>query len=157
MKQKINIPHEVISDLNKYAQNIAKNMAIAVRDDISKHYEYLIDAFYTEYIPEYYARVHGLYNSYRKYYKNSHGSIYYGGIEISDTKMNDDNYKASKATVLSSFLGGYHGLISQNIRINVEPENDIKDYRDEIIYNISRYNKAAIKKARKDSYLILKF
>lgn len=156
-KQKIIIPPEVIADLNKYAKNVAKNMAIAVKEDIAKRYVYLIDTFYTEYTPEYYVRVHGLYNSFKKFYKNLHNSVFYGGIEISDTKMLDDNYKAEKATVLASFLSGYHGLVSLNIHFATEPEKDILDYRDEIYFNISRYNDNAIKKAQMENYKVLRW
>lgn len=156
-KQKIIIPPEVIADLNKYAKNVAKNMAIAVREDIAKQYISLIDTFYKEYEPNYYLRGYGLYNSFRKYYKNSHDSIYYGGIEISDIKMKDSDYKANKSTVLASFLSGYHGLVSLNIHFATEPEKDILDYRNEIYSNILRYNDNAIKKAQMENYKVLRW
>ena len=83
-------------NLEFFAQEKAKELAKEARERITNHYHSLIDRYYEDYEPKvdrhgvpYYIRTFGLYNSYREYYKNSHNSIYYGGIEVSGDKMRD--------------------------------------------------------------------
>lgn len=82
--------------LEKYGQEKAKELAQDAREKLSNHYMSLIDWYYVDYIPKlnkygepYYHRTFGLYKSYKKYYKNSHNSTYYGGVEITADKMKD--------------------------------------------------------------------
>ena len=83
-------------NLEKYGQEKAKELAQDAREKLSNHYMSLIDWYYVDYMPKlnkygepYYHRTFGLYKSYKKYYKNSHNSTYYGGVEITADKMND--------------------------------------------------------------------
>lgn len=83
-------------NLEYFAKEKAKKMAIEARERLTDHYISLIDLFYCDAKPgldkygePYYHRSFGLYNSFKKYYKNSHGVIYYGGVEITADKMKD--------------------------------------------------------------------
>lgn len=92
---KFRISEDMRNRLEDIGRKKAKELAQETREKLSAHYHSLIDWYYSEkpaldkYGEPYYHRTYGLYKSYKKYYKNSHNSIYYGGVEITADKMKD--------------------------------------------------------------------
>lgn len=93
---RFHIDDKLRKNLEYFGQEKAKKLAQEARERLSDHYMSLIDWYYLDYVPKldkydepYYHRTFGLYKSFKKYYKNSHNSIYYGGVEITADKMND--------------------------------------------------------------------
>lgn len=155
MANKIVIPEVLKKDIRKYANNVAKHIAMAVRDDMAKEYKYVVEQFYSEYRPRYYFRYDELWDTYEPYYHNSSPN-FYGGIILDGSKMSDELYQDS-AGAYSSFLNGYHGHPSLGIYGSINAYEHMMDYRDSIIANIGSYYAPANAKARKDSYSILRF
>ena len=97
------------SDMNMLRHALSSNLAHKISDEMAEEYQYVIERFYSEYSPKHYVRhsdrgmTPGLNKTFKKYYKNPHNTIYYGGIEITSENMYDD-YRDSKEKVLSSFL-----------------------------------------------------
>lgn len=122
--------------LEKEGQEKCKKCAIEAREMLSKEYERIIGIFYSEYEPQYYKRhiKGGMYKTFTKHYKNSHGSVYSGGIIISSDKMYDD-YRGTKENVLGSFLEGYHGPVTVGIKSSITPLDHMLKYRDLLIRN----------------------
>ena len=73
---------------------------------------------------------------FEKYYKNSHGSVFIGGIEISTQNMYSD-YHDSQEDVLNSFLEGYHGRPSLGIVSSMQPYKHMLRYKDWLIAEFS--------------------
>ena len=93
--------------LEKQAQKKASELAHEAQEKLTTHYMSLIDWFYADYQPVEYIREFNLYNSYRKFYKNSHGSIYYGGVEVTPDNMRDYDYNRSQPITASALLNTY--------------------------------------------------
>ena len=74
--------------LEKLGQERAKSLAIDAREKLTKEYINTVSYFYNDYSPTFYNRLNGLYKSFKKYYKNSHGTRYYGGIQLSENGIN---------------------------------------------------------------------
>jgi hypothetical protein len=130
-------------ELREKAKQKAKELAIEAREKITKEYLDVISKFYSEYEPKYYIRhfnnrydehsllSSGLGRTFEKYYKNSHGTIFSGGISISSENMYSD-YNDSPAEVLSHFLDGYHGYKFQGIKSSIDTYEHMLDYRDNL-------------------------
>lgn len=103
--------------IKRDAQKKSNQLAHEAQEKLTNHYISLIDWFYRDYRPSVYDRTFGLYNSYKKYYKNSHGIIIYGGVEITPEKMVDYDYgrrqPITASNLLSKFIynpsGTWHG------------------------------------------------
>ena len=89
----------------------------------------------------------GLEKTFKKYYKNPHNTIYYGGIEITSDNMYDD-YRDSKEKVLSSFLNGYHGRPSAGIESSILPYKHMLKFREQLINDLGRSNSALFSYAK---------
>ncbi len=87
MPIEINIPKDLIKDFQDYGNNIAKNIATQVRDALTEEYNYSVQQFYASYDPKQYKRQESLYKTGKKYYRNPHGTRFYGGVEIYPDKM----------------------------------------------------------------------
>ena len=167
-KSKVEIPKELKDDLKKYAQNVAKYTATAIRDEVAEEFRFVIERFYDDYDPKYYIRQNGLYRTYSKYYKNSHGSVYYGGIMVSTENMYPGNvtgagskyeygYRGTQEQVLESFYNGFHGVPTLGILSTPSPREHMENYIITLANNISYYNEKAIEKAKKETYKYLQF
>lgn len=92
---RFHIDERLRKNLEFLCQEKVKKLATEVSEKLTNHYVSLIDWYYSyqpalnKYGEPYYKRTLGLYKSFKKYYKNSHNSIYYGGIEITSNKMHD--------------------------------------------------------------------
>ena len=89
---------DIIKDLKDYSSNVAKFSAIEVRDELAKTAHDAIEAFYQDAKfnngssePMWYSR--NYYNfrnkSYKKYYHDSHGTVFSGGIELTPKNMDE--------------------------------------------------------------------
>ena len=163
-KTKVTVSQNLIKDLRKYAQNIAKNMAISVREEMCKQTKDAIDAFYNDYDPEYYKRTYNLKdNTYEPYYSNAHGNVYRGGVTLSYDNWNN-NYNGPDEYIFNLTLGeGLHGLPWQSSkgeeipRTIPTPIDRIEDAMDSILDNIKLYEDKAMAFAKKQSYHYLDF
>lgn len=163
---KININMDFIDvvkdDVKKYMHNISSNLAHRISDELAQEYQYVIDRFYNEYEPLYYIRhstkgmQSGLSKTFKKYYKNPHNTIYYGGIEITSKNMYDD-YHDSKEDVLNSFLNGYHGRPSLGIESFLAPFEHMLRFRNLLATKINIFVPDAVNKAKKTSYKLLRW
>ena len=112
---KINFDINSIEEkLKRYSKEIAKNMAIEVRERLYEEAISCILIYYSGWEPEYYKRHY--YNltidSYEKYYSNPHNTVYRGGVKLSPNGMSDI-YRLSTQEVFNMgwFTGEhYHGI-----------------------------------------------
>lgn len=129
--------------LEKQAVERAKELAIEARELLTEEYLYVVKNFYSEYSPKYYLRhfnnhydLNGLLSSgmgktFGKYYKNSHGTHFHGGICISTENMYKDYQDQESA--LNSFLNGYHGHPALGIYSSINTYEHMLKYRDFLI------------------------
>lgn len=142
---KLNFINTLEDDVKKLSHALSSNLAHKISDEMAQEYQYVIERFYAEYEPESYERhsergyVSGLTKTFKKYYKNPHNTIYYGGIEIASDNMYDD-YHDSPDDVLSSFLDGYHGRASAGIESSILPYKHMLKFRDSLINELGRPN-----------------
>ena len=153
---KINIPDDLKYDLQKFGNNIAKNIAVAARESITSEYASAVEEFYNSYTPEQYERKWQLRRSFRPYYRNPHGTRYHGGVEITTDKMKDV-HQDSNEVVLSYALGGWHGNPNRGIYTHPPIYDHIEKYRDVFFGYIDLVAEDAIAKAKKEKYKLLKF
>ena len=92
----------------EYANSQAKRLAIKAREEICKEYMITVGDFYAEFSPRVWQRQFQYFNSFTPFYENSHGAIYYGGIDINPGGMSD-HYEEDSAAALSTMLIGIHG------------------------------------------------
>lgn len=98
---------DTLKYLEKQAQKIASDLAHEAQEKLTDHYISLIDWFYVDRQPIAYDRTFGLYNSYKKFYKNSHGTIMYGGVEVTPERMADYDYHRKQPITASALLNTY--------------------------------------------------
>lgn len=152
---KITIPKELSDEIQQLGNNVAKEIAIRAREELTQCYIDSIELFYNSYQPEQYQRTWQLRNSYQKYYTNAHGNIFYGGVKITDTRMKE-THQAPNYEVLNLAIHGWHGHPSENIYTEPTPYDLVFDYRDKILNNIKSWGDDAIIKAKtKYNYKIL--
>ena len=142
------LSEETRKKLQKKAEEKAKELAIEARERMTEEYLFVISDFYREYEPKYYYRHFnnnhdmsslknsGLGRTFEKYYKNSHSSVFTGGISISTDNMYTD-YRDSQEDVLNSFLAGYHGPSYMGIESSMQPYNHMLRYKDWLIAEFS--------------------
>lgn len=154
---KIEIPEDLSKDIQQLGNNIAREIAIRAREELTKCYIDAIEMFYDAYDPKSYKRTWQLRYSYKKYYTNAHGNIFYGGVKITDERMKethqDPNYQ-----VLDLSIHGWHGYPDpvRGIYRSPEPYDVVVERRDEILDNIQLWGNDAITNAKtKYSYKML--
>lgn len=144
-KIKMDFMDALENDVKMLGHALSSSLAHKISDEMAQEYQYVIDRFYSEYNPEYYKRHSergmkpGLQKTFKKYYKNPHNTIYYGGIEITSDNMYDD-YHDSKDDVLGSFLNGYHGRPSAGIKSSLLPYKYMLKFRDKKIKELGDSN-----------------
>lgn len=153
---KIDIPQELKSDIQKFGNNVAKNIAIQAREEITKEYAFSVEAFYDSYDPQQYERTWQLRKSYRPYYRNPHGTRYHGGVEICTDKMKD-THADSNEEVLSYALSGWHGHPNRRIYTPPYIYEHVERFRDTLFGYIDIIAGNAIEEAKKENYKILRF
>lgn len=153
---KIEIPKDLKTDLQKFGNNVAKNIATYVREAIVSEYANSIELFYNSYTPIQYERKWQLRKSFRPYYKNPHGTRYHGGVEICTDKMKDV-HKDSNEVILGYALSGWHGNPNRGIYTAPPIYDHIVQYRDILFGYIDIIADDAIQKAKKEKYNLLSF
>ena len=140
-------------DVKMLSHALSSSLAHKISDEMAEEYQYVIERFYSEYDPEYYVRHSkrgmkpGLNKTFKKYYKNPHNTIYYGGIEITSDNMYDD-YRDPKEKVLSSFLAGYHGRPSAGIESSLLPYKHMLRFREQLVNELGRSDSALFSYAK---------
>lgn len=180
---------DIMDDLNKYANNVSKFSAIEVREELYKTATQAIEYFYDTYTPgDYhirqvdfafghnldvyegeistYHRTYNLKKSYKKYYKDNHGTTFSGGVILSPDYM-ADIYRGSRELVFDLAYSGFHGLNSweygsprpatpYGVTIP-SPMKMILDKQKYIAkYPVTLYINKGIEKANKQTYKVLK-
>lgn len=142
---KLKLNDVAFSILKKQMEQRAKDIATDARDRLTDEYNRVIDFFYSDYSPNYYQRhsgIPGMRKTFRKYYRNSHGTSYSGGIQIGVNDMyNDYGYKGdNRAYVLDSFLDGYHGPKHLEITGNqgIKAYEHMIKFRDNLVRKYNR-------------------
>lgn len=142
------LSNETKQKLKQRAVDQARELAIEARERMTQEYLNVIEVFYSEYDPKYYIRHFnnryderslinsGLGRTFEKYYKNSHGNKFSGGISISTDNMYSD-YSTPQINVLNSFLNGYHGVTSLGIESSVQPYKHMLRYKDWLVAEFS--------------------
>lgn len=153
---KIEIPEDLKKDIQNFGNNVAKNIAIAAREELTREYALAVEEFYTAYTPIQYERKWQLRKSYKPYYRNPHGTRYHGGVEICTDKMKDVHSDPNEV-VLSYVLGGWHGNPNKGIYTHPPIYEHIENYRDLFFSYIDLVANDAISKAKTENYKILKF
>lgn len=153
---KIEIPAELKTDIQKFGNNIAKNLAIEFREKLTSEYRYSVEQFYNSYSPLKYERTWQLYKSYRPYYRNPHGTRYHGGVEICTDKMKDTHVDSNEE-VLGYALSGWHGNPNRGIYTPPYIYEHVINYRDVLFGYVDFIAIDAIKRAKKEKYMMLKF
>jgi hypothetical protein len=153
---KIEIPKDLKDDLQKFGNNIAKNIAITSRDAITNEYAIAVEEFYNAYTPLQYERKWQLRKSFRPYYRNPHGTRYHGGVEITTDKMKEV-HSDSNEIVLSYALSGWHGNPNRGIYTPPYIFEHVENYRDVLFGYIDLIAADAIAAAKKESYKLLSF
>ena len=150
---KIDFIDALKNDVSMLSHALSSNLAHKISNDMAEEYQCVIERFYSEYNPEYYVRhsergmMPGLNKTFKKYYKNPHNTIYYGGIEITSENMYGD-YHDSKERVLTSFLDGYHGRPSAGIESSLLPYKHMLKYREHLINELGRPDSALFSYAK---------
>ena len=147
------IMSDLESDIKLMSHTISSDLAHQISDKMAEEYQYVIDRFYSEHDPKHYTRhadrgmTPGLQKTFKKYYKNPHNTIYYGGIEISSDYMYND-YHDSSEEVLSSFLSGYHGREIAGIKSSLLPYKHMLKFRDKLLRDLKSGNNALFLSAK---------
>lgn len=153
---KIEIPKELREDIQKLGSNVAREIAIRAREELTQCYIDAIEFFYNSYDPEQYKRTWELRNSYKKYYTNAHGNIFYGGVKITDDRMREDAHRIPNYKIIDLSIHGWHGNPNRNIYIEPTVYDIVFEKRDNILKNIQSWGDEAIKNAKtKYSYQVL--
>ena len=131
--QKIEMDASLEQSLQRFADNVALAAANKAADEITERYKWVINKFYNSYKPDWYRRTYNLRdNSFKKYVKNSHKGVYYGGVSISSEYMEDSYKKYSPDKILDFALEGFHGSKSLGIRTTPYPQKYMYLYRDKV-------------------------
>lgn len=162
MARKIDINQFVAdlkSDLKLAEQNLTKDVAIQIRDDLTETTRLSIELFYASYPPKYYNR--HFYNlrrySYKKYYVNSHYKKYYGGVEMTPNDMDWIYKSANPEYIYTSVIEkGMHGWVNSKTphppQMNISPLEMILKRKKYIINHIDKYINKAVSKQKKSHY-----
>ena len=134
----IEIPDGIISELQNYGKQIAKNLACTFRDELCREYQSTIAQFYGAYTPRQYQRKGQLHQSFRPYYTFAHGTRYHGGVEITAGNMGAV-YHDSPAEVLSTAISGFHGRPSLGIFTAPAPYDHMIQYQELLWANCEAY------------------
>ena len=144
---KLEIPKALSDDIKKFGSNIAREIAIHAREELTMAYAGAIEIFYDSYHPEKYHRSWELRYSYQKYYTNAHGDIFYGGVRITADEM-EDVHQDPNEEVLYYALHGWHGHPARDIYREPTPLELIYEYRDYVLDNIQSWANDAINNAK---------
>lgn len=166
-KNKVTISSGLKKDLEKYTVSICKELANKTYEELEDAHQIGMSEFYADYSPIRYKRHY--YNFmgkvYKKYYKNPHNKIIYGGIQFSPDfldriyrgKFRDD--EGNKVVVDTTdlvydlvFLQGRHGGINYGIPTSVPPIQFVEQRQKSIIRNINTFSIGAIRRANEGAY-----
>lgn len=168
-----NLFDEIAKDLREYASNVAKFAAIEAREELADTAAGAIESFYAHYEPmDYYRNYYNFrQKSYKKYYKNSHGKSFSGGITLTPENMDElymhptvhswaknETWGAPAEVVFHTVMDGWHGLPSPyEVTSPMEPSpmELIQKRYDELCANPSRLIQRAEQKAKKIKYKYL--
>ncbi len=149
------------ADLRKYANNVCRNAASEIADELTKEARLGINQFYDDYSPIYYRRhfTNFFNNSFRRYYSNPHNTIFSGGVEYTPDAMNDIYQHPIEEVFYSVIEVGSHGpeLYSIVPAMNPSPMQIVIEKRDSIVKNIQTYINRSKIKSHQAGYSILKF
>lgn len=153
---KIKISQAFYDDIENKCKSVAKNLAIEVRENLYKKYISLIDLYYSsddyqlglnKNDEPYYHRTFKLYKTANKYYLNSHGTVFYGGIKTGAEHLPDYNGRTGNSIsandVFETYIynkngtwhgGNWHGGYGVPSSINIFEK--IHQYRDTLYEDI---------------------
>lgn len=142
------VEEALLNVLRQRAQKAASKIA----DELTKEAALAIEDFYGSYSPAMYKRQGGLKGTYKRYYRNPHGKIYHGGVELMPGTGSYSSF-ISGESVGSDFVSalavfnGMHGNIEAlpfkvktvPPRMTPSPYEKINTKKDIILMNIYDY------------------
>lgn len=145
------------SQLNKIADGLVKDVQKKVKNatseiayELTHEAKSAIIAFYKDYDPLYYRRSYSMRYTYKRFYRNPHGKIYHGGVELVDAGDRKQHGTRDSEYIFNEvWMLGRHGrpeefphAIHNITPITSPPPWDVVlNKRDEIVKNIQSYLK----------------
>lgn len=144
----------VEEEIKRIAVEKLKSAAQKIADELTLYAKSTILDFYIGYDPIKYSRQHGLFDTSTRYYKNAHGNIFYGGVELHPGSGSYSGWSCGHPVGVSAdwpsalaVFSGKHGYVEAfpHAISNVPPQMSPSPYeliqkrRDEIINNIDSY------------------
>lgn len=144
----------VKEEIKRIATDKIKAAAQKIADELTLYAKSTILDFYVGYDPVKYKRQHGLFDTGDRYYKNAHGNIYYGGVELHPGSGSYSGWSGGHRVGISAdwpsalaIFSGRHGYVEafphtiSNIppKMSPPPFDLIQKRRDEIVANINSY------------------
>lgn len=133
-RNKVIISKKLEEELKKVVDGVKVGVAASFRDELTQEAQRALELFYADYAPvpgsvrtdypwEYYEPdgvpkdykrhyTNILLNSFSKYYRNPHGGIVKGGVNLSPMHMIDYYKKVDKIDVFMAVYQGIHGMPS---------------------------------------------
>lgn len=136
-------------ELRGFTKKLAKTLAYKARDEMTDAARFAIKEFYQDYSPSSYKRhvKNFLHKSFFGYYKNAHGQVAHGGVELTYERL-DDIYGWTPEGVFSLVYTGQHGNIGMISRIGNAPAipimapspiEVIEHRRDDIVADVQKF------------------
>ena len=91
-----------------YANSEAKRLALKARELICQEYLCTVGDFYAEFSPRVWKRQFGYFSTFTPFYQNSHGTIFYGGIDM-HPGGDDGRYQEGAGAAFGTLMIGKHG------------------------------------------------
>lgn len=146
---------KLVSIVEPQLFSVMTHAASQIADDLTDTARLAMDDFYAHYSPIYYRhRQGGIKNTFKRYYKNPHNSIWTAGVELIPgsgkyTGWHDGHRVTVETDYVSALavFNGMHGNVEafpheiHNIppRMDESPFKIIENKRDEIVSHIQRY------------------
>lgn len=141
------------AELERIATEKIKGAASKIADDLTKFSEHTILGFYDHYQPKVYKRHGGLSGTYSRFYSNSHGNIFYGGVDLHPGTGTYKGWENGGYVSVDpewpsalAIFNGMHGNVevlpkagSIPPRMSPSPYELIVKKRDEILNNLDSY------------------
>lgn len=130
----------------------AQKAASKIATELTNEAKLAIEEFYGDYSPVIYKRQGGLKGTYKRYYRNPHGKIYHGGVELIPGTGSYSSVVSGKSvgsdfiSALAVFNGMHGNVEALPFKVNVipprmspTPYEKIRIKKDIILMNIYDY------------------
>lgn len=108
-----------LTSIEQEVKDKARQAVSRIANEMTQEAEFQILKFYSSYSPSMYKNQFGLRGSYKRYYRNPHNTIYYGGVELQPSSGSyRANYLPGHPSISSEYISdlayeGRHGATEQ--------------------------------------------